>query len=101
MNKIFRSKAFVFSFLIGFASFFFVTDYIDKKDRSICFDCGEKFGFPFHFLETGGQVFDRHYLWFGLIADVLIAVIFSFIIGLIFTFLWLKILSHRLHLKNL
>jgi hypothetical protein len=99
MNKIFKYKAFVVGFLISFVSFFLMTDLIDKKGRSICFDCGEKFGFPFYALEMGGQAFDKHYLWLGLIGNILVALIFSFAVGLIFKFTWSKISSRHSSLK--
>lgn len=90
MSKFFRSRIFIFGFFVGFIIFFLITDYVDKKDRGICFDCEEKFGFPFYFLETGGQAFSERYILSGLIGNILFALICSFILGLIFKFVWQK-----------
>ncbi len=73
--------------------FFFTMDYIDHKDRGICFDCGEKFGLPFRSLETGGQAFDSRIIWLGFIGNILTAALFSFTVGKMFKFLWVKLIS--------
>ena len=99
MKNLIQNKAFTFGFLLGFLSFIFTMNYFDKKDRGICFDCYETFGLPFNYLGTGGFVTRTDILWFGLIADILIAIVFGLIIGSIFKFVWLKIASRRLNLK--
>jgi hypothetical protein len=55
--------------------------------QPVCFDCGQKFGLPFRYLETGGQAFSEHFFWGGLIGNILAAIAVSFLIGLLFYFI--------------
>ena len=79
--------------------FFLTMDYIDHSGRGICFDCGEKFGFPFRSLETGGQAFDSRIIWLGLIGNILIATLCSFLVGSAFKFLWVKLVPQNASLQ--
>lgn len=98
MKDLVENKAFVFGFLFGILLFFLIGGTIESRRRgtTICFDCVEEYGFPFTYLETGGFVSITKILWLGLIADVLIAITFSFLIGLIFKFIWSKFTSNEL-----
>jgi len=100
MSKLFQNIVFILGLLCGTVFYFWITITIDRRSRGIpCFDCQWETGFPFAYHQESGFVEPSRYLWFGLIADVIIAVIFSFIIGLIFRFIWSKISSHRTELK--
>jgi hypothetical protein len=39
-----------------------------------CFDCGAKYGFPFHYAEDGTYATHGHTIWTGFVADYVIAV---------------------------
>ena len=90
-EKMIRAKAFGAGLAIGLLLFISVNyfDYI-TKNMFVCDDCMLSFGFPFTLYQEGGFITIKEVLWFGLIADILIAIIFSFIVGLIFRFVWSK-----------
>ncbi len=99
MNKFFQSKVFVFGFLYGI-SIFLTLNYLSYLLNKVsCADCSYKFGFPFYLHQYGGFSTVDDFLWFGLIADSLFALVFSFVIGFITKFVWSKISSRRTHLK--
>ncbi len=77
-----------------------------------CHHCVRVAGFPFIFWEqfAGGWYYSpelgshfpddfEHFFPLNLVADILFAIIFSFISGLIFKFVWVKISSQRVKLK--
>jgi cytochrome c biogenesis protein CcdA len=82
--------------------------------RSHCHHCVRVAGIPFifwaqfmgnpSFTPSGGMKDNpndfEYFLFFNLIADILITIGFSFLIGLLFKFVWSKIVS-RLSRKNL
>lgn len=92
-----KNKPFVIGFIIGFVLFLIVNFYTVKFSE-------EKFltGFPltfyawsvgFFYLDEKNQWAENHfiqyYVWNG-IADLFIGIIFSFIFGLVFKFIWSK-----------
>jgi putative flippase GtrA len=95
MRRLFGNRAFSVGCIVGFLFFVLTAEYIDKKNRPICFDCAERFGFPFAYLETGGQAFSERIVWSGLIADLLIAFAFSFIIGAVVNFIWSRFIQNE------
>ena len=61
---------------------------------------GYEIGFPFTFYRWEfGYTSGSHFVWFGLITDILVAIAFVYIVGLIFRFIWSSISSRRLSLK--
>ncbi len=100
MGKLFQNKAFILGFLSGIL-IFIGTQFYDSMPESegITFHAIVRIGFPFDYIETGGNPTYTKTLWFGLFADILIALIFSFVVGLIFKFIGLKIVSRRSPLK--
>lgn len=98
MKNLIKNKAFDIGFIIGMFLFILINLWVEKIRRGtgICFDCVEEYGFPFFYLETGGNPSFMKILWIGLIGDIFIAIFFSFIIGLIFKFLWSKPSSKQL-----
>ena len=45
-------------------------------------------GFPFRFYEWGGDPYIERFLPLGAAADILIAFVYSFTVGIIFSYLW-------------
>ncbi len=100
MKNLIKNRAFVLGSASGILIFaaLNVYDSLPESD-AVCFHCYETFGFPFSYLGTGGYFTHTDILWAGLFADILVAILFSSVIGLIFKFVWSKILSPRLVLK--
>ncbi len=96
--KLFQSTIFIVGFCISGMLFNALNylSYFSHANMFSCDDCIIRLGFPFYFYERGGFFTVNQFIWSGLIADVLIAVIFSFVIGLIFKFVWEKIAAKRL-----
>ena len=91
MKRLIVSKEFFAGFLGG-VFFFICINIIDTIQmlRNLCHHCVEKYGFPFNFYESLPMV-SENFLWFGLIGDILFAIVFSFIVGLFFKYLWSKV----------
>lgn len=102
MKSLFQNEAFSFGFWMGLAFFVIINivseglsieDFRTYYNREVDIDAaaiqisGIRYvkGFPFTFLLTDTVV------WFGLIADILIALAFSFLLGLGLRFISLKI----------
>jgi hypothetical protein len=104
MNKLFRNTAFNLGFWIGLCLFAFLNYLVyvityNEFVRSIrMFSAGGYWaGFPFGFYQVIiGNPNNTYFSFVGLILNVVVALISSFIIGLIFKFIWLKLNSHRL-----
>lgn len=91
MSNLFQSRPFNVGILCGLVLLAAVNYYsylISGKSQTS--HSVQKFGFPFTVYEYGGSVTFERILWFGLIADILIAVIFSLIVGLIFKLIGVK-----------
>ena len=100
MNKFYSNKAFKLGILGGILIYILIYGYNQSPERkSICFDCYETSGFPFTSHESGTMLHLDQTLWLGLVANILIAVLFIFAVGLISSFVWSKIVSRRLSLK--
>lgn len=100
MKTSFWNKTFIVGFLTGMLMII-VLNLLSVMNANDCQTCNPKFGFPFSFYE---RVFtkcnsapDRSadiecFIWYfsspKLVANILIAIIFSFIVGLIFKFIW-------------
>jgi hypothetical protein len=52
--------------------------------ETICFDCYYSYGVPFKMWGSGGFVGITEIFWFGLIANILIGIIFSIGLGSVF-----------------
>ncbi len=100
MRKLIVTKSFILGFISGCILFLCLNYYtVMQAFDDMCFHCMRRFGFPFFFMETGGAVTHTNIFWFSLLADVLIALAFSGMIGLIFKFIWSKFTSKHLALK--
>ena len=109
MYKLLRYKSFYLGFLSNLFVLF-VVNYLNyhRKRGSIL---GEPyiFGFPFDLYKEDGYSYELYLqngftdssqiLWFGLIADILIALVGSFIIGVAFKLVWLETKLRLLNLK--
>jgi hypothetical protein len=93
MNKFFRETAFNIGFTIGILLFIGLNFYSLDANYGRCIDCFGESGFPFSWMDRGW--FLQRILWFGLIADILFALFFSFLLGLIFNFVWSKMSARR------
>ncbi len=98
MNKLFKNKAFVSGFFVGLVAFYLTNycSYLQNRPGNFCDDCGWSFGVPFRLYQEVGFFSVKEFLWFGLTADILIAITFSFIVGLILKFVWEKLTAKRL-----
>lgn len=92
MGKTFQTKAFGLGFLGGLVLFLSANFYhFNKMYWQSCFDCTQDRGVPFLLYRSGGFFDTDHILWFGLIANILIAIAVSTIIGLVFYFIATKL----------
>ena len=85
------------AFYLGFWSgilLFIGLNYYDFVTSYRGWDSFGTFGIPFTF-KDGGDLF-ANIVWLGLVADILFALVSSFIFGFIFKFVWLKFTSRRL-----
>lgn len=85
---------FIIGFFIGISCFIFLNYYVQiAVSTDSCVDCIHIFGFPIKFIQTSSV--NTLMNWKALIANILTAVIFSLIIGLIFKFVWSKIAARK------
>ncbi len=111
MKNLIKSKMFFVGFIIG-AILFVALNLLSDSTTSYYV---HQYGFPFSFHEwkLGDSIsqvgnlplyeyetiiVDR-FIWIGFIGNIFVTVIFSFVVGLVFKFVWSKIVSRRLHLK--
>jgi hypothetical protein len=52
-----------------------------------------KVGFPFYYLQIGGEAFSKRYIWIGLIGNFLVAFVLSSLIGTICYFITRKVFA--------
>jgi hypothetical protein len=90
------TRAFSVGFLAGLFLLIAVNVYgYNRMNEAECFDCIQSFGFPFRLYESGTILHLERILWYGLIADVLIAISVGAGIGLLFHF-FKKVRGRRL-----
>ena len=98
MKAFLKSSSFWLGFGVGI--FLAITigfiDYEMKFD-GLCMDCDNDFGFPFRIYQSGSLIHATLILWDGLIANVVIAIVFSAAAGVLFHFLSAKFFN-RSHL---
>ena len=102
MNKFYQGKGFKLGVLVSLFMSLAPNLFILKLILvTHCNYCQHSVGFPFRFYEDskfGGQ-FKQDILWSGLIADIFILIIFSFVIGLVVNFIWSKFATPQINLK--
>jgi hypothetical protein len=95
------SRAFIIGFLSGLLLFGAVNIYTyddgtqgatgpDGVRMAACFDCPEQIGWPFRFYQSGTFAHVNEFLWPGLLADILMAVFGSAVVGLLCKQLWAR-----------
>jgi di/tricarboxylate transporter len=92
-----QNKAFTFGFCCGILSFIALNIYSLSANYGGCLDCYGDFGIPF--ILGDSNIKFGQFIWSGLIADLIFAIISSFIIGLVFKLVWLKFNSRSASLK--
>ncbi len=109
MKNLIKNKAFIKGFTIGIFFFLLFNTFIFFNSK--CHHCVNVAGFPIVFWERFiGNIYYNpvdgfsnddfeHFFIYNLIADILIALILSFVVGLIYKFIESKIALHRLYLK--
>ena len=105
MNKLFQNTAFNLGFYSGLCLFAFVNylsyviSYNEFINREMKFSAGGyRYGFPFTlYQEIIGYPNSFDIIWSGVIANAVVALIGSFLIGLIFKIIWSRITTNRLH----
>jgi hypothetical protein len=106
MNKLFQNKRFkfgfrfgmIFSFLIQIISFiiYAIDLYTFENPQGVNIDMIWSFGFPIPIF-YGGFLSPNGFIWWrGIIANLLFAVIFSFVVGMLFKFVWEKFTAKKL-----
>ncbi|MEP6787338.1 MAG: hypothetical protein ABJB40_02825 [Acidobacteriota bacterium] len=99
MNKFFKNRAFTFGFLFGIVTFLAANalDYLryvkqiddllglQRGNSPLFIDVISRIGLPLPIF-YGGQ-----FVPLGLVLDILISVIFSFVLGILFRFIWSKL----------
>ena len=101
MSKVFN-KAFNIGILSGIlfcAGINYYTVILFKRHTVIMSENEYTMGFPFYWYEYLLNLNRGRILWSGLIADILFAVAFSFLIGLTLKFVRSRISSQRTELK--
>ena len=97
MRNLIKHKLFIAVFLTTYFLFFVVTvSLLNLKKEGLGVGSFE-YGFPFAYYYS--HCFGWYYSWFGLIGNILVAAIFSIIIGLISTHSWLKFSSPEFRSK--
>jgi hypothetical protein len=89
MKNLIFNKIFLFAFNIALLSviIFNLMTLTVPSDRRIHHYMHDV-GFPFAFYEWGGNPYIERFLPFGAAADIFIAFVYSFIIGIVFSYLW-------------
>lgn len=98
MNNLIKGKLFNIGFSFGIILIILGNFYtlLTDNSRAICFDCYKTWGFPFVMHESGTMLHLSNFIWSGVVANVFIAIFFSFIVGLIFKFIWSKLPEKQL-----
>jgi tryptophan-rich sensory protein len=109
VRNLIKNRSFLIGFVCGLLLFLCANILIFLNSH--CHHCVRVAGFPLVFWEqfmgninftpekgSSNNDFENFYP-FNLISDIAIAIIFCFVIGLIFKFIWSKILSSRTELK--
>lgn len=92
-----RNQISIVGFYCGIVCFLSLNYYAFIQNYGLCFGCVNSFGFPLTFYTVGGgYITNTEISWNALIADILIAVIFSFYFGFISKFIWEKLITKKL-----
>jgi len=101
MKNKFLRRSFVLGFVVGMITFTVlnirsaIPEGFFKANRGICFDCYETYGFPFTMHEYGTILHLDHFIWSGVVANLTVALVGSFLIGILFKYLGQFFVSRR------
>jgi hypothetical protein len=97
MKKLIRHKVFIGAFLSSYFLFFVLTiSVFDVKSDGLGVGHTEH-GFPFTYYYS--NCFGGGYLWFGLIGNILFAMVLSIVVGLVSSHFWQKLSSPEFRAK--
>lgn len=108
MSRLFKNRAFKVGFSIGvilfliihFVDFLAVMNIEEPVTSQISIGLVYYFGFPFPIFEWNHySPIARQFRFFGLVANIFVAAVFSFVLSFISKFVWSQISSHRVKLK--
>ena len=94
MSNFFSNKAFKLDIFSGI--FLYAVIYIHNLppvQKITCFDCEQPSGFPFISYQPGNAVTMGYHSLFWQIANISVAILFIFAVGLTFSFIWSKTLK--------
>lgn len=98
MKKLFRDDSFNIGFfggvfLVAWANYYSTSNFFDSAESNFIFELG----FPFTFFrKIEGMDSITQIIHWGLLADIVFATIFSFLLGLTFKFVWSRISGNSL-----
>lgn len=91
MRNLIKHKIFISAFLLTYFLFFGITVFLlELKKEGVGIIGHTEYGFPFGYYYS--HCWGGHYLWCGLIGNILFATVLSIAIGLASTHFWLKFL---------
>jgi hypothetical protein len=95
VKNLVQNKGFNLGFTLGFfvCIFFNYFSYLHNVCSDGIDDCGWSFGFPVHLYMEGGFISSKKIIWLGMFTDILFALTFSLLVGLVFKFVSSKITS--------
>ena len=97
MKDLIRNKPFIIGFGFGLLLVLIANIYtLRPESGAICFDCYETWGFPFAMHESGTILHLSNFICAGVVANFFLTIVFSFIVGLVFKFIWSKFTSKTL-----
>lgn len=98
MKELIRNKSFVLGFIFGLIIIGLLNKFTADFSQVVTWHCyRELYGFPFlQYERCDGDITYTHLYWLGVIGNILFAITFSFILGLIFKSIWSKFSSKNL-----
>jgi hypothetical protein len=96
MKKLFQSTPFILGFW-GVVIILFILSIIPSTSNEFS-NSTSNFGFPFLAYRTNlSSNYSTYVFWYGLVADIVIALVGGFAMGLFLKFTWSKISSRQLN----
>ena len=96
MKNLIKNKPFIFGFVFGIFLMILANIYLAIIDiANFCSDCYLTLGFPYPIYRNSAISGFEKFVWTSILPNILITIIFSFLIGLLFKFVLLKIISKK------
>lgn len=101
MINFFQNTKFILGFFFGIIIIILLNIFFPAENNCASGNLCDFQGFPFIFYQSGfeerdGGSYIGEILWFGLIADILLTILFGFVIGLILKFVWSETTARKL-----